>query len=412
MLGPSRWKSSLKHQRWSSSICLGRQRRVFDHRGEPVTPPVKEVRVFGVHLLQQVFLDDPLVERRARNRTIDQELRQGRLELHQPVQLLRHHLRGLVIKADDHRGQNGDAVLAKLRDDVLDRPALLLGVTGARPFVADPEAVNPHLQDLLDGVLAEGLDAGEREDGQRLAAFHHAVAELHRPLLVEQEILINDEQDQVRVQVEVTLGDGVDVLALGQQPDVLALEEVRGAAEIAAVRAAQPGEDFARARDLPPKYLEPAYQQRLLVRHRQLGFAQQAAEEPHAFLPADVIAVGLERLVLEHRAVAAQDDLAVGRVLADQRDGLLHLVHDRQQEGDAHVIVALLEFADQLALRRILQHHRRGVEVLRDVLEGIMDVDRARAEQALGARHLPVKEFIADRRRIAIFRPHRAADTG
>ena len=101
-----------------------------------------------------------------------------------------------------------------------------------------------------------------------------------------------------------------------------------------------------------PNILRPAHQQRLLVRHRQLRFAQQAAKEPHPFLAAEVIAVGLERLVLEHRPVAAQDDLAVGRVLADQRDGLLHLVHDRQQEGDAHVIVALLEFADQLAPSR------------------------------------------------------------
>src|ERR1017187_5324553 len=392
--------------------CLGRERRVLDHRREPVSPPVIAVCVFGVHVLQQAILDDPLVKRCARNRAIDQELSQGRLEFHQPIQFLRHDLGVLVIKSDNHRGQNGDAVLAKFRDDFLDWPALLLGITGARSFVPDPKAVNPHLQNLLDGVLAQGFDAGECENRERFPALLHTVAELPRSLLVEQEILVDDEQDQLRVQVKVTLGDGVDVLALGQQPDVLALEEVRGAAKIAAIRAAQPSKDLARGRDLPPKYLEPAYQQRLLVRHRDFRLAQEPAKEPHAFLSTEVIAVGLERLVLEHRPVAAQDNLAVRRVAADQRDSLLHLVHDRQQEGDANVIVALLQFADQLALRRILQHYCRGVKVLRDVFEGVMDVDRPRAEEALGARHLPVKEFIANRRRVAIFRPQWAADAG
>ena len=157
---------------------------------------------------------------------------------------------------------------AKLRDDVLDRPALLFGVAGPCSLVPDPEAVDPHLQNLLDGVLAESLDAREREDRQGLPALHHTVAELHRPLLVEQEILIDDQQDQFRVEVEVTLRDGVDVLALGQQPDVLARKEMRGAAKIAAIRAAQPGEDLARGRDFRPKYLERAHQQRLLIRHR------------------------------------------------------------------------------------------------------------------------------------------------
>ena len=117
-----------------------------------------------------------------------------------------------------------------------------------------------------------------------------------------------------------------------------------------------------------------------------------------------------QRLVLQHGPITAQDNLALGRVLTDQRDRLLHLVHDREQEGDADVIVAFLEFADQLALRRILQDGRWGVEVLGDVFEGIMNVKRPRAEKALGAGDLPVKEFIAYGGGIAVFRPHGATD--
>src|ERR1035441_4421225 len=41
-----------------------------------------------------------------------------------------------------------------------------------------------------------------------------------------------------------------------------------------------------------------------------------------------------------------------------------------------------------------------------------MDVEGARAEKALGARHLPVKQFITDRRRIPVFWPHGTAHAG
>src|SRR5208283_2384019 len=185
------------------------------------------------------------------------------------------------------------------------------------------KTVNPHLEDLLDRVLTESFDAGEREDGQRLAALHHTIAKFHRPPLAQQKVLIDYKQDQFRVEVEVPFGDGVEVLAFGQEPDVFARKEVRGTAEIAPVGTAQPAEDFARARDPPTKHLKPAYQQWLLVGHGDLRFAQQTAEEGHAFLPADVIAIGLEPLILQHGAVAAQDNFAFGRVLADQGDDLL-----------------------------------------------------------------------------------------
>jgi len=101
-----------------------------------------------------------------------------------------------------------------------------------------------------------------------------------------------------------------------------------------------------------------------------------------------MIRVRFEHVVLQNGAVAAEDDFALRRVLADQGDGLLHLVHDGHDKGDADIVVALLQLLDEFALGRVLQHHRRGVEILRDIFEGKMDVDGARAEQPLGARHL------------------------
>ena len=89
-----------------------------------------------------------------------------------------------------------------------------------------------------------------------------------------------------------------------------------------------------------------------------------------------------------------------------QRDHVLDLVEDRHQEGNTDVVVALLEFADELALGRVLQDDRRRIQVLRDVFERKLDVHRARAENALGAGHLAVQQFISHRWRIAVFRPH------
>ena len=142
------------------------------------------------------------------------------------------------------------------------------------------------------------------------------------------------------------------------------------------------------------------------------GSPSRPAEERHSLLAADIIRVRLEHLILQNGAVAAENDFAFGGVLADQGDRLLHLVHDRHEERDADVIVALLQLLDQFALGRVLQHHRGRVEVLRDIIEGEMDVDGARAEKPLGARDLPVKQFITDRRRVPVFWPHGTAHTG
>ena len=150
----------------------------------------------------------------------------------------------------------------------------------------------------------------------------------------------------------------------------------------------------------------------MLVGHGNLGFAQQPAEPGHALFAADVVRVGFEHVILQHGAVAAKHNLGVRRVFPDQGDQLLHLVDDRHDERDAHVIVALLELAEEFGAGRVLQHHRRGIEVFGNVIKPELDIHRARAKHALHAGHLAIEQFVTDGRRIAVFRPQRAANTG
>ncbi len=211
---------------------------MFHHRLKPIRAPVKQIFVGGVNVMQQVFLDDTFVKRRARHRPVNQILPERRLELHQSVQFLRDDFRRLIIKPDNHRSQHRDAVLAEFGENLVHRPALLLGVTRPRAFVADPETVNAHLQDFFHLVLADGLDAGEREDRKPFAARQNAFAKFHRALFVEQKILVNNQKHQARIEIVIAFHHVVNVAPGRQQLDVLARKEMRRAAEIAAVRAA------------------------------------------------------------------------------------------------------------------------------------------------------------------------------
>src|SRR5579862_3288256 len=211
--------------------------------------------------MQELLADDAFVKRCARHRAINQKLRQSGLELEQAIQFLFYDRFALIIKAHNHRGEHSNAVPAKLGKDLLDGSALLFCVAGARALVADPEPVDPHFQDLFDGILADGFDAGKNKDGKGSSAPYHAVSKLHGPLLVEQEILVEDREDHLGIQLEVALHHGEDVFAGGQELDVLAREKVRGAAKIATVGTAQPGKDHPGAGHLLPKHLEAAYDQ-------------------------------------------------------------------------------------------------------------------------------------------------------
>src|SRR5438105_4770314 len=96
----------------------------------------------------------------------------------------------------------------------------------------------------------------------------------------------------------------------------------------------------------------------------------------------------------------------------DQRHHLLHLVHHRHQKRDADVIITFLKFPNQLALRWVLQHYCRCIEILRDIVQPEMNVDSSRAEESLRSRHLAVKEFVPYGRGVTELRANGSADAG
>ncbi len=394
-------------------LDLGRtQRRVLDHGREPVGPSVELFGFVFVVVADQIRLFDPVVEGRAGHGTVYKELGQGGFELHQPGQFLGHHGVVLVVEAHDHGGQDRDAVLPELGKNLLHGPALLLGVTGLRPLVTHPKTVDPHFQDLFHGVLADGLDAGKDEDGRQPTAFHHVVTEFQGPGFVEQKILVENNEDQVRVPCSVALHLVENVLAGRKQLHVAALKEVGGAAKVTTVGAPQSGENFRRLGHGHREDFQVAHQVRVAVGFGPFGFAQQPAEKGHALLPANKVAVGLQVVVRQYGAVAAQDDPALGSVLPHQSHRVLHFMEHGHQKGDADVVVALFQLADQLAFRRVLEHHRGGVQVGGDVIQGKMDVQGPGAEDPLGAGDLLVEQFVTDRSGVAFFFPEGTADAG
>ena len=191
---------------------------------------------------------------------------------------------------------------------------------------------------------------------------------------------------------------------------MLFLEEMGRAAEVAAVRATEAREDHAVVADRGRKDLQAVPDDRVVVRHLLRGFAEQAPQETHALLAAEIVPIGCELLIRKDRPVTAEDDLRARRVAPDELDEALHLVERGQDERDADVLIAFFQLADELAFVRVLKDDRRGIEVVRDVFEREMDLMGTGAEHPLRAGHLAVQELIADRGAIAVPGAERPAD--
>ena len=99
-------------------------------------------------------------------------------------------------------------------------------------------------------------------------------------------------------------------------------------------------------------------------------------------------------------------------MLADEGHDLLHAVESGEDEGEPHVVVALLELPNEFALGRILQDHGRGLDVRGDVFEGKMVMDRAGAEEPLRPGDLAEKQLIAHAGPVAVLGAQRPAYAG
>ena len=134
-----------------------------------------------------------------------------------------------------------------------------------------------------------------------------------------------------------------------------------------------------------------------MARWARRVFMEKPPEEGNALFAADVVRQRDEQVIGQHRAVSAKNDLRTGCMLTDQLDHALHLVERRHDEIDADVVVVpASNFLQELALRRIVKHHRRGRNVLCDIIEPPAADYLAKTEDALGACYLGVEKLRPD----------------
>ena len=101
-----------------------------------------------------------------------------------------------------------------------------------------------------------------------------------------------------------------------------------------------------------------------------------------------------EDLIRQYRAVAAQDYLCIGGVLADELDHVTNLVKSGNNEIDTDVVIFVdLQFTDQFPFRWVMKDHAGKSDVFGQVIDCPTTNHLAQAEDALGASDLSVKKF-------------------
>ena len=106
----------------------------------------------------------------------------------------------------------------------------------------------------------------------------------------------------------------------------------------------------------------------LRVTDRLLGiFAQESAKPADPFAADDVVGVDPPLEVGNVGDVPADDDLGLGKMLADQLAHLLHLQQVRQDAADAHDVVGpAADLLDEAVQGGKVQERARRVEVRLD----------------------------------------------
>ena len=213
----------------------------------------------------------------------------------------------LVLEEEDAARQHDDAVRAQLLDERLHVDALVLGVDVALGLDADPQEEDAQPLQQLDAVLVDGLGRAEQAEAPLLAVLLHQREQLEGALAVLEEVLVEDEE-LIGAHRRLEPAAGVEDLAPGAQVrDVLALEKMRRAAKVAAVRAAVARHEHRRGA-AGRGAQEVAIESRLDLRMANrclVRLAEQAAHEADALAAADRVA-GDEPLDLGDRADLAR----------------------------------------------------------------------------------------------------------
>src|ERR1019366_348461 len=165
-----------------------------DHRGEPIAFPVVALGILRQVAVKPSLSHDTLEKGRPGGRTVDQELGVGRLQRQELRQFFADDIDRLIVEAQDHRGENRDAVRAQVWNQLLHRPPLLLGKTGPLSLVADPNTVNAGLEQLARGHPAERLHGGEGEDRKRSPSLEDQLPQSGGAVPGNKKILVDDRQ--------------------------------------------------------------------------------------------------------------------------------------------------------------------------------------------------------------------------
>ena len=73
-----------------------------------------------------------------------------------------------------------------------------------------------------------------------------------------------------------------------------------------------------------------------------------------------------------------------------------HFFKGGDDKIDAHVVIAFFKLTSELTHGRVLQHRYRGLQIFSDVFKPVGNIFNTRAENALGAGYLRMKQLGLD----------------
>ena len=276
-----------------------------------------------------------------------------------------------------------------------------LAVAAVRRLESEPDPRDAQLDEFPQLVFRHGV--GRREDVERpgLAVRLHQLEQFHRPLAVEQEVLVHHEEGG-QAEFLLRLAHHLEqVGAVVEEADRLALaaEEGRRGAEVAPDRAADRRDDRRRpSRSMGHGKSHDAEAERRgdrRVDDRLRGILAEVGAHPGDALALDQM-IGIDEALDpgNGRDVTADDDLRVWRVLANEAAHLADLPDVDDDPRDADDVVALVrQFADEARPAGKVEQRRGSGDVVLDELDAPRTVEHPQREGSLLARDLVLVEL-------------------
>ena len=359
------------------------------HQVLPVPFLERDVRI------QQAARLVVFVERGHRHAGVEHELAEIGLEAHDVLDVVRDVVGRVMLQAHDGRAENGNPVVAQFADEPRGVDAGVFGVhvRGVGGLEPDPDEHDAQSRHVLDAKGGDRFRRGGNVEAEPALVLLHEREQFHRARPVFQEVLVHD----VELGRARRIGDPAalfeDVLPGAEERDVGLLEEMRRAAEVAAVHAAEAGHEdagrYAGNRNSENAAVFGAREDRVM--DRCVGIL---AEEPAH--PADALAarhvVADDQLLdaLDRRAVSAEDDDGIRRVQPDQPGHLAGLQVVWRDERNADDVVVVLQLADEPRVRREVEDGCIGVDVRGDEVQAERAMVESERRRTLDARHLIV----------------------